>query len=298
MSAKANTVHPTSLNSFNSNHSLYDRVRPDFSLEFVTKFLKDLDLTKSNGTFNNEKQILELAAGTGKFTKKLVGAGWTTFDQLKIVEPSSGMLDSFKKNFPNLDAKLGSSYEIPLEDNSIDAVIIAQGFHWFADKESLKEIRRVLKPAGKLGLIWNFDSTSNNTSLKKSGVDLGITEEDLKHKEGWEQIALKAHSYERGVPQYRKGLWRDAFENQHFFDNGSASNQFQYQILPFARENVFDYWLSRSYITKLSDEEKASLKNEIESFIDNLPDYSFADKDKKFLTQFLGSEYFVISPTA
>ena len=47
-----------------------------------------------------------------------------------------------------------------MDDNSVDAVIIAQGFHWFSDLESLKEIYRILKPEGKLGLIWNFDYTS------------------------------------------------------------------------------------------------------------------------------------------
>ena len=49
-------------------------------------------------------------------------------------------------------------------------MIIAQGFHWFADLDSLKEIYRVLKPQGKLGLIWNFDyaSTSQDSSVADS----------------------------------------------------------------------------------------------------------------------------------
>lgn len=298
LSTKAGTVHPTSLNSFNSNHTLYDRVRPDFNSTFVKRFLSDLDLVKNDSSYNTDKKILELAAGTGKFTREIVGAGWSSKENLKVVEPSSGMLESFSKNFPDADARLGSSYEIPLEDNSVDAVIIAQGFHWFADKDSLKEIRRVLKPTGRLGMIWNFDSTSNNYSLKASKVDLGLTEEEVKHKEAWEKIALLAHSHENGVPQYRKGVWREAFEDQDLFDKKSVSNQFIYRILPFAKTDVFDYWLSRSYITKLSDEDKAKLKKEVGDIINSLPDYSFADTEKKFLTQFLGSEYFVISPTA
>nr|WP_238858247.1 methyltransferase domain-containing protein [Faunimonas pinastri] len=38
---------------------------------------------------------------------------------------------------------------------SLDAVICAQSFHWFASAEALAEIRRVLVPDGVLGLIWN-----------------------------------------------------------------------------------------------------------------------------------------------
>jgi len=290
------TVHPTSLNSFNSNHTLYDRVRPDFSTSFVIKFLKSLGLANSDGQFNTDKKVLELAAGTGKFTRNLVASGWSSKDNLKIVEPSSGMLESFAKNFPEADAKIGSSYDIPLEDNSIDAVIVAQGFHWFADESSLKEIRRVLKPDGKLGLIWNFDSTSNNFSLKASGKDLGLSEQELKYKEGWEKIAKEAHVYDEGVPQYRKGEWRNAFKDQDLFETESSVNEFQYRIQPFDKANVYDYWLSRSYITKLPDDEKAKFKTKVEEMISSLPDYSFADAERTFLTQFLGSEFFVSTP--
>ena len=99
----------------------------------------------------------------------MVDNGWT--DNLAVLEPSKGMLETFNKNFPQIKNQiLGSSYKIPLQDNSIDAVIIAQGFHWFADLDSLKEIYRVLKPQGKLGLIWNFDyaSTSQDSSVADS----------------------------------------------------------------------------------------------------------------------------------
>ncbi|CCH46948.1 putative methyltransferase [Wickerhamomyces ciferrii] len=302
MSSSTKTVHPTSLNSFNSNHSLYDRVRPDFDPQFVTKFLGDLGLvSKKNDrlgevTFNNKKDILELAAGTGKFTKKLIAAGWSSTN-LKIIEPSVGMIESFQKNFPQVDAKVGSSYEIPLEDSSVDAVIVAQGFHWFSDKNSLQEISRVLKPNGKLGLIWNFDSTGNNSSLAQSGQDLGLTQLEIDKKYGWEKIAKLAQDFDDEVPQYRKGEWRTAFQNQSFFKNDSVCNQFIHRFEKFDVDLVYDYWLSRSYITKLPDNEKAKLKAQQDELISQLPDASFVEgSDKKQLNQFLGSEYFVITP--
>ena len=37
----------------------------------------------------------------------------------------------------------------------MDAVVCAQAFHWFSNTQSLAEIRRVLKPGGSLGLVWN-----------------------------------------------------------------------------------------------------------------------------------------------
>ncbi len=38
-------------------------------------------------------------------------------------------------------------------------VLSAQAFHWFANMDSLKEIHRVLKPQGHLGLVWNQRDT-------------------------------------------------------------------------------------------------------------------------------------------
>jgi SAM-dependent methyltransferase len=42
-----------------------------------------------------------------------------------------------------------------LGDATVDAVTVAQAFHWFRAEEALAEIARVLKPGGGLGLVWN-----------------------------------------------------------------------------------------------------------------------------------------------
>ena len=45
----------------------------------------------------------------------------------------------------------GTADAIPLPDESVDAVVCAQSFHWFATPQALAEIQRILKPGGKLG---------------------------------------------------------------------------------------------------------------------------------------------------
>jgi ubiquinone/menaquinone biosynthesis C-methylase UbiE len=49
---------------------------------------------------------------------------------------------------------------IPIPDNSVDAVVRAQSFYWFANATALTEIHHVLKPGGQLGLIWNIRDAS------------------------------------------------------------------------------------------------------------------------------------------
>lgn len=98
--------------------------------------------------------MLDLAAGTGIMTKLLVEAGYS----VTAVEPVENMRAKLKSILPETPALDGTSWNIPVDSESQDAVIIAQAFHWFDDIQSLKEIHRVLKPGGKLVLIWNMES--------------------------------------------------------------------------------------------------------------------------------------------
>jgi SAM-dependent methyltransferase len=56
---------------------------------------------------------------------------------------------------PDTPALLGTAEDIPLPDNSVDSVLVAQAWHWFDLERAVKEVARVLRPGGRLGLIWN-----------------------------------------------------------------------------------------------------------------------------------------------
>lgn len=229
-------VNKISLNSFNSNHKLYDKVRPDFVVQAVTALVNGCQLKAGS-------KVVELASGTGKFTKSIADKGY----DIIAVEPSEGMNDSFKKNFPQIPLLEGSSYSIPLPDKQADAVLIAQAYHWFADHKSLEEINRVLKPTGYLGLIWNYDDIEN-----------------LPENNWQRRITSRVWSLDGGVPQYRHKKWQNSFENQTFFKTPYNEEHFRFtKKIPASAEYIWNYWLSRSYITKLSEEEKEALRKDI-----------------------------------
>jgi SAM-dependent methyltransferase len=94
-------------------------------------------------------RVLDLGAGTGKLSAELLALG----HEVVAVEP----LDPMRALIPtDAEALAGSAESIPLEDASVDAVLVGQAFHWFDQGQALSEIVRVLRPGGSLGLLWNL----------------------------------------------------------------------------------------------------------------------------------------------
>jgi ubiquinone/menaquinone biosynthesis C-methylase UbiE len=99
----------------------------------------------------SESTVLDLGAGTGKLTRALL----PRVARVIAVEPGPNMLAQLRLAVPQAETLLGAAEAIPLPDESVDAVVCGQSFHWFRADEALAEIRRVLRPGGGLGLIWN-----------------------------------------------------------------------------------------------------------------------------------------------
>ncbi len=95
--------------------------------------------------------MVDLGAGTGKLTRALAALGHDVI----AVEPFEEMLDQLRANVPGVEAVTGSAEQIPLADESADAIVVGQAFHWFDQAVALREMARVLRPGGVVGLIWN-----------------------------------------------------------------------------------------------------------------------------------------------
>ena len=126
--------------SFGAEAAAYERGRPSYPPEAIDWLLPA-----------GAVDVLDLGAGTGKLTTRLVERG------LKVVavDPIPEMLEVLSSSLPDVPALLGTAEEIPLPDNSVDAVLVAQAWHWFDPERAVKEVARVLRPGGRLGLVWN-----------------------------------------------------------------------------------------------------------------------------------------------
>lgn len=133
------------------------KARPSYPITALQSLRSELNLVPA------ETKVLDLAAGTGKFTELLVKEGY----QVTAVEPVAEMRAKITENLPSVKAMEGTSWNIPVESESQDVVVIAQAFHWFDDVETLRECRRVLKPTGRLAFIWNMESQERSKWVAK-----------------------------------------------------------------------------------------------------------------------------------
>ncbi len=123
---------------------LYDAVRPRYPDEAVEHFVNLFAL-------DTQSHVLDLGAGTGIFTRQLL----PRVGRITAVEPSESMRTTFARETGDVEILDGTDAAIPLGDDSVAAVVVAQAFHWFDAPVALQEIHRVLRPGGGLGLIWN-----------------------------------------------------------------------------------------------------------------------------------------------
>jgi SAM-dependent methyltransferase len=96
-------------------------------------------------------RVADVGAGTGKLTELLMARDL----DVDVVDPDDRMLTVLSRNCPTARLHQSDSAHIPVEDDALNAVLVADAWHWFDPEPTIEEVRRVLKPGGWLGLVWN-----------------------------------------------------------------------------------------------------------------------------------------------
>ena len=137
-----------------------------------------------------ETRVADIGCGTGKFTRLLTHA-----DVIGI-EPLEGMRTTFHELLPDVPVLAGVAEALPFRDSLFDVATFASAFHWIDHARALPELHRVLRPGGKLAIIWN-------------------RRDELS---GWARDFWQITEAHRGdTPGYRTGAWRTALDASPFF---------------------------------------------------------------------------------
>jgi SAM-dependent methyltransferase len=136
-------VHEVAAAGF-SNPGDYEAARPSYPPAAVAWFVEHLRIAPG-------ATVVDLAAGTGKLTRLLVPAG----ADLIAAEPVAGMRATFRDVLPNVPIVATTAEQLPFRDGSLDAVTIAQAFHWFDEDRAIAALARAVRVGGRVGLVWN-----------------------------------------------------------------------------------------------------------------------------------------------
>ena len=133
---------------FDGYAQAYTVGRPDYSRKLIDCMYDKYGISK-------DSVVADIGSGTGKFAKHLIDRGSEVF----CVEPGSDMRQTAEKElsqFANFHSIAGDAENTTLPNNSVDFITTAQAFHWFDVSKFKEECRRILRPNGKVFLIWNI----------------------------------------------------------------------------------------------------------------------------------------------
>jgi SAM-dependent methyltransferase len=231
-------IHPSAADGFASNADDYERSRPGYPPAAVAHLARILSL-RAGAT------VADVAAGTGKLTRPLLLTG----ARVIAVEPVAEMREVLARTTVGAEVVEGTAEHLPLPDASVDAVTVAQAFHWFDGPAALREFARVLRADGALAVVYNHRD----------------------REAAWlAAVNRLVEAHRRGTPQQWDGVWREAFVGEGPFtaleESAFANPQ---EITP---QEFVGRIRSMSYVGALPPDEQDRLLDGVAQLLATHPD--------------------------
>ncbi|MGH7666326.1 MAG: class I SAM-dependent methyltransferase [Candidatus Dormibacteria bacterium] len=208
------SIHPQARAGFSRGAAAYERGRPDYPPAAVGWLAARLGLGPG-------KLVVDLGAGTGKMTRQLVPFG----ARVIALEPVPEMAAQLEQAVAGVEVLSATAAATTLDSGSVDAATAGQAFHWFADRPSLREIHRILRPGGWLGLVWNRRDP---------------------HSQLWREVDELTAPLRQSSPDHSTGEWRRQLLASRLF-SPLQSRAFAHQQLA-SPEQLVDRVLSLSFV--------------------------------------------------
>ncbi len=167
----------------------YSKYRPEYPKELFQFLTNNYNL--------KNKTVVELGAGTGKFSK----LASSYCNKLYYIEPNIDMLNEGKRycqNCTNIIFINSRAEETKIPDNSIDIIFAVQSFHWFNKVKLKEEVKRILKKDGYFAIVWNDLEDENNK----------FSQEYFKYINEW-NTKLTGNKYQHKNTEERNNFFKD-----------------------------------------------------------------------------------------
>ena len=232
-------VHEVAQQGFGSEAAAYERSRPSYPPDAVAWLVDALRIAPG-------VRMLDLAAGTGKLTRLLgpIGA------DLLAVEPVDGMRRVLTEVVPGVPVIAGAAEALPFSTGTLDAVTVAQAFHWFDADAAFAELARVLRPGGRVVILWNARDRS---------VD-------------WvDQAWAIMDRVEKRAPSRDHEHWRDSALGERGGFGPVHGATFHHEQV-FTPEGVVERFQGVSHVAALPPAERAAVLDEVRELVATHPE--------------------------
>lgn len=138
---------PSPEQRFSNRVANYVRYRPSYPLAI-------LDTLRAEAGLKHDSIIADVGSGTGISAELFLKLGCRVFG----IEPNREMREAAERlltNYPNFHSVNASAQDTTLSDKAVHLIVAAQAFHWFNSDDTRKEFTRILKPGGRIALLWN-----------------------------------------------------------------------------------------------------------------------------------------------
>ena len=217
----------------------YARYRPSYPRAV-------LDLLETRCGLTSASVVADVGSGTGILSELFLSNGNRVFG----IEPNGEMRGAGERRLgdhPCFTSVAGTAEATTLQDASVDLATAGQAFHWFDPKLARTEFARILKPGGRVVLVWNWRRKDERPFLA-----------------AYERL-LAAYRTDRGEAE----IWRRGGEMAGaFFGPGSFAKA------TFDNEQILDLdgfkgrLLSISYVPARGEPGSDEMLRDVEKFFD------------------------------
>lgn len=223
---------------FNGLASVYATGRPAYAEKFITDLFEKFGMTTNS-------VVADIGSGTGKFAKQIIEKGAFVY----CVEPNEDMRNQAVVELIQYDNQLciaGGAEYTKLQDETVDFITTSQAFHWFDVELFKRECIRIIKPNGKVFLIWNMRD---------------------KHSELMQKNYIIYKKYCPKFKGFSGGIEKDDVRIKNFYNNNYVRIEYT-NPLYYDKAKFIDRCLSSSYSLKQQDSNYEEYIKELESLFD------------------------------